>query len=257
VAVVDVRAAPQTTVSFAPVTGQRFRLVFVPASSPSSLLSVGAPGAQTISFGGGAPGKVIGIRELRLSGEPRVNRFELKAGFGVAASYYDLDPGLADEPGAPKAIDLTARMTPDGRNDWTPPPGRWKVVRLGYSLLGTTNHPTTKEASGLEVDKLDGAAVRRYLETYLAMYADATGPGLMGAKGLRALLTDSIEVGAANWSPQIEAQFKTLRGYDPRPWLPVLTGAVIGSRAESDAFLYDWRRTLADLLASQHYGTVA
>ncbi|MBW8785710.1 MAG: glycoside hydrolase, partial [Novosphingobium sp.] len=61
----------------------------------------------------------------------------------------------------------------------------------------------------------------------------------------------------ANWTPQMLAQFKRLRGYDPTPWLPALTGTIIGSRAQSDAFLYDYRRTLADLMATQHYGTVA
>jgi hypothetical protein len=71
------------------------------------------------------------------------------------------------------------------------------------------------------------------------------------------MLTDSIEVGASNWTPAMAARFRALRGYDPTPWLPALTGVVIGSRARSDAFLYDFRRTLADLIASQHYGTVA
>jgi hypothetical protein len=33
-------------------------------------------------------------------------------------------------------------------------------VRIGYSLTGTENHPATPEATGLEVDKYDGAAVR-------------------------------------------------------------------------------------------------
>ena len=64
---------------------------------------------------------------------------------------------------------------------------------------------------------------------------------------MRAILTDSIEVGAANWTPQMIEQFKRLRGYDPTPWLPALTGTIVGSRAESDKFLYDFRRTLADL----------
>jgi hypothetical protein len=41
------------------------------------------------------------------------------------------------------------------------------------------------------------------------------------------------------------------------PWLPTLAGVLIGSRADADRFLYDWRRTLADLLASEHYGMVA
>jgi hypothetical protein len=64
-------------------------------------------------------------------------------------------------------------------------------------------------------------------------------------------------VGAANWTPKMIDQFKRLRGYDPTPWLPTLAGVLIGSRADADRFLYDWRRTLADLLASEHYGMVA
>ena len=48
-------------------------------------------------------------------------------------------------------------MRPDGTLDWTPPAGDWVVLRMGYSLLGITNHPATAEATGLEVDKLDRA----------------------------------------------------------------------------------------------------
>ncbi|QUD90763.1 glycoside hydrolase [Phenylobacterium montanum] len=259
VAQVDLRGAAQTTISFAAVTAQHFRIVFEPAPRSNENPFSGVPGAQVFDFGAAPPLKTITIKELRLESEPRVNRFELKAGFGVAPSYFALDLGLQDEPGVAiqDVIDLTSHMAPDGRLDWTPPPGRWRVLRLGYSLTGTTNHPTTKEASGLEVDKLDGPAVRRYLETYLSLYSDAAGGDRIGQHGVRALLTDSIEVGAANWTPKMLDDFQRLRGYDPRPWLPVLTGAVIGSRAQSDAFLYDYRRTLADLLASQHYGTVA
>ena len=53
------------------------------------------------------------------------------------------------------------------------------------------------------------------------------------------------------------AQFQRLRGYDPRPWLPTLAGVLVGTRAQTDKFLFDYRRTLADLLASEHYGTIA
>jgi hypothetical protein len=74
---------------------------------------------------------------------------------------------------------------------------------------------------------------------------------------VRALLTDSIEVGPSNWTPRLIEQFKKLRGYDPTPYLPALAGYIVQSRADSDKFLYDFRRTLADLIASEHYGTVA
>ena len=42
-----------------------------------------------------------------------------------------------------------------------------------------------------------------------------------------------------------------------RPWLPALAGVVIGSPQQTEAFLYDWRETLAEMLAEYHYGTVA
>jgi hypothetical protein len=250
-----------TTISFAPVTAAKFRLLLKPPAKPSVINSLtAAPPGVAMSFPGMQAPTTVKVAEVRLSGEPRVNAAELKAGFAIAPDYYALDADAGPEvkgvaPG--DVVDLTGKLRPDGTLDWTPPPGRWKVLRLGWSLVGVTNHPATAEATGLEVDKYDGDAVRRYMETYLKTYAETTGPELIGQKGLRALLTDSTEVGPSNWTPKLLEQFQALRGYDARPWLPALTGVVVGSRAQSDAFLYDFRRTLADLHASQHYGTVA
>jgi hypothetical protein len=256
-------ATVPTTVSFAPVSATRFRLVFV--SNPGGGLPMMSAPAQGIDPSGllsryasrGAAGMKLG--DFRLHGDARIDRYEAKAGFDIKTDYYALSAGVPEERGiAPdRVIDLTDRMKPDGTLAWTPPKGRWRVVRLGWSLLGTTNHPAAPEATGLEVDKYDGPAVRRYLKHYIGMYRDAAGPELVGQRGVRAILTDSIEVGAANWTPRMIEQFRRLRGYDPTPWLPALTGAIVGSRAQSDRFLYDYRRTLADLMSSEHYGTVA
>lgn len=250
-----------TTVAFAPVTAQTFRLVLRPNTGPKRTgVAPPAPGVEMGGmFGGGPPASTVAIAQLRLSGEPKVDRYEAKAGFATVLDYHALSRDVPDMDGVDpgRVIDLTQRMRPDGTLDWTPPPGQWRVVRLGTSLLGTTNHPASPEATGLEVDKYDGAAVRRYMNTYLDTYRDAVGDDLIGAKGVRALVTDSFEAGDANWTPGMIAAFRRLRGYDPTPWLPTLTGAVIGSRTRSDAFLYDYRATLADLIASEHYGTVA
>jgi hypothetical protein len=258
-----------TTVAFAPVTAKQFRLVFTPVKGGGFALSPGAEGVDLLGLGAAmgpigtlGAAKPVQIAEFRLLGEDRIDRAETKAGNSISQDYYALAKALPEAAAIDlaKVVDLTARLGADGTLNWTAPTlpkgQRWRVVRLGHSLLGTTNHPAPPEATGLEVDKFDGPAVRRYMEHYLGMYRDASG-GLIGARGVRALLTDSIEVGAANWTPEMIAQFKRLRGYDPTPWLPALTGAVIGSRAKSDGFLYDYRRTLADLMASEHYGTVA
>jgi len=60
-----------------------------------------------------------------------------------------------------------------------------------------------------------------------------------------------------NWTDDMIAQFRARRGYDPTRYLPVLVGRVVGSAAESDKFLWDFRRTVADLFAANHYGTIA
>jgi hypothetical protein len=245
---------------FAPVTAAHFRIVInaKPAAPKPAFMPV--PGADIGPFGAIGQAKGLRLAHLALSGEPRVNQFETKAGFSTVDDYYALDAGL--DPNAagvkPSAIvDLSAEVRPDGTLAWTPPAGTWKILRLGWSLTGTENHPATPEATGLEVDKYDGKAVRNYLETYLSKYEHAAGKDRVGARGVHALVTDSTEVGASNWTPRLLEQFKRLRGYDARPWLPALAGVIIDNRARTDAFLYDYRRTLAELMASEHYGTVA
>lgn len=250
------------TIGSAPVTARRFRLVLSPNDAPKSPgLGDGAPGAVMMDVFARPDSPTLGIGDLRLSTEAKIDQFEAKAGYAIVPDYNRLSDSVA--PSAPaidpaKVVDLTDRLRPDGTLDWTAPKGSdWRIVRMGYSLTGKTNHPATPEATGLEVDKYDAAAVRRYLETYLGMYRDTVGADWIGQKGIRALLTDSIEVGASNWTPRMVDEFKARRGYDPVPFLPTLTGAVVGSAARSDAFLHDYRQTLADLLADAHYGTVA
>jgi alpha-L-rhamnosidase len=266
--VIDLETAQTTaTYAFAPVSARYFRVEFAPRKGIGLNMGEPAPGLAmdmniAENMGKAILGKPLTIGDLRLSGEARVDRYETKAGFAIAPDYYALTGPADDAAGIAPAsvIDLTGRMQADGSLDWTPARlpngGTWRVLRLGHSLLGTTNHPAPPEATGLEVDKFDGPAVRRYMEHYLGMYRDASG-GLIGDRGVRAILTDSIEVGAANWTPLMIDQFKRLRGYDPVPWMPALTGVLVGSREDSDRFLFDYRRTLADLLASEHYGTVA
>jgi len=264
IASVPVAAMP-TTVSFPAVRATEYRLLLLSdresgrAASGGSPPGYGAPGVAPFDLLGGGLARGPAIAELRLGNESRIDQFEAKAGYTLVRDYYALGEAGGESLGVPlsQVIDLTSKLQADGSLDWTPPRGQWRVLRLGYSLLGTTNHPAPPQATGLEVDKLDGSAVRRYIETYLRMYRDTMGAALIGRRGLGALLTDSIEVGAANWTPQFIEQFRMLRGYDPVPWLPTLTGTIIESRARSDAFLYDFRRTLADLLSSEHYGTVA
>lgn len=106
------------------------------------------------------------------------------------------------------------------------------------------------------MDKLDPSAVRTYAETYLGLYRDALGSDL-AAKGLNALLSDSIEAGAQNWTPALIDEFRRPRGYDPVPWFPALTGTVVESAERTDRFLWDYRRTISELLTQSHHTVLA
>lgn len=248
------------TFSFDPVKAQEFRVRITPIDGPASTELDGAPGAIVVDFFAAGALDSVPLNDLQFSAEPAVNRAQEKAGFDIAPDYYAIT-GAGTAPAsvaANGAIDLTDRVGADGKLDWTPPAGSdWTVYRFGWSLTGTTNHPAPPEATGLEVDKYDGAAVRRYLETYLGNYRKAVGDQPLSEAGVRALLTDSIEVGASNWTPRLAEEFEHRRGYPLRPWLPALAGVVIGSETQTERFLYDFRQTLAELLADMHYRTVA
>lgn len=249
-----------TTISFAEVTAARFRLAIAPSETAISAGGLGSvPGAVIYDLFPQSNPSTLAVGDFQLFPETRVGQAEVKAGFATVPNYHDIaSTSDVPAPGPDTVIDLTNRVDANGNLHWAPPKGRnWRVIRFGWSLTGKTNHPATPEATGLEVDKYDPAAVRRYLETYLGMYRETVGPELFGSHGIRALLTDSIEVGAANWTPRLLDEFKARRGYDAGPWLPVLAGAVLGSPRRSDAFLYDYRRTLGELMAEAHYATVA
>ena len=254
VATLAASRADQRTVAFAPVTARWFRVEFV-AGKPFER-SV-AEGTVTIQFP--PPPSSLAITELALHPRMYVNRFVEKAGFAAASDYYSIDTPTAPRTSiVPKdtVVDLTGKLRPDGTLDWVAPAGKWIVLRMGYSLTGHTNGPASPEATGLEVDKLNPAHVRNYLQHYLDMYEGATGKDLIGRRGLRALLSDSYEAGAQNWTENMLAEFTRLRGYDARPWLPALAGWIVESSAASDRFLWDFRRTITDLLAAAHYGQI-
>jgi alpha-L-rhamnosidase len=252
------RASPQYSVSFPAVTAKALRISFYANAAPFGLPSPPAPGVDFSALGafGGSGAAKIKINEVSFSGEARVHRFEEKAAFAMAMNYYDLASPAAAGVAAADVLDLTGKMAADGTLRWTPPKGNWKILRFGYSLTGKENHPATKEATGLEADKYDAGAVTRYINTYLDTYVSAAGADLIGKRGVRAVLNDSIEVGAANWTGALVAEFTKRRGYDPVKWMPALTGVVIGDASNTDAFLYDFRKTLAELIEEAHYGTI-
>lgn len=197
------------------------------------------------------------LSEIQLHSDGRVNRWEDKAGFNFLFEYSNTATPEVPESAEIKAddeLDLTSKMQPDGTLNWTPPAGNWTVMRFGYALTGSKNRPAIAAALGYEVDKMSKKHVTAYMDYYSKLVKDATGD--LYGKSLQYYMMDSWEAGIQNWTDDMISEFKKRRGYDPTKYLPVMAGHIVGSADESDRFLWDFRRTLVDLIAENHYGTV-
>lgn len=252
IAMVEGGTNPYNTVSIAPTTAKYWRMCW-------ETLKPEANGFMAMmGVSGDRKPEGVKVAEFVLHSTDRIDQFEDKAGF---------TPWKESRPPAPlgsqsndaiatnDVIDLTGKMSADGTLNWAAPAGIWSAVRLGYSLTGRQNHPASPEATGLEVDKLDKEAVRKYINTYLDMYKDATG-GLMGAKGLHYMVLDSYEAGHMNWTKAFPEEFQKRRGYDLKAWIPVLTGRIVKSSQDSEKFLWDFRKTIGELIAENHYDVI-
>ncbi|QBE62187.1 glycosyl hydrolase [Pseudoduganella lutea] len=226
------------TVSFAAVTARHFRLNLhgwgrnVPAGDDDLLL-------------GG----------LTLRGSARVDRWESKAGNLADFADPDRTPryshGEVVDPTT--VVDVTAHLAPDGSLDWTPPPGDWTILRLGHTPTGARTKHGYPGALGLECDKLSAHATGVQFEHYIGpiLAAVRTVPG----GRIEGIGIDSAEHGSQNWTTDFPAQFRKRRGYDLLPWLPAMMGIPVASAEATDRVLFDVRRTIADLMSDEYFGT--
>jgi hypothetical protein len=151
----------------------------------------------------------------------------------------------------PDAIrDLSENVDSAGTLKWEVPSGEWIIQRFSALGTGMQNAPLPPEASGLECDKLSKAAAQVHFDSFIGKFLDRLPPADRTA--LTRVVIDSYEVGPQNWTPSMDQFFMDRFGYDPKPWLPVLSGRVVGSRDQSNRFLWDLRRLSADLIA-EHY----
>ncbi len=147
---------------------------------------------------------------------------------------------------------ISAQLAPDGTLTWDVPAGDWIVMRAGMAPTGTKNSPAPPEATGLEVDKLNRTALAWHFTNYVG--ALLVRIPAAERRAWKHVVADSYEMGPQNWTDDFAAAFRARFGYDPLPWLPVMTGRVVGSADQSDRFLWDVRRLVADRVARDYVG---
>jgi hypothetical protein len=149
-------------------------------------------------------------------------------------------------------INLSYKFNDDGVLSCTLPKGNWTVIYFGMVTTGKKNHPAPPEATGLECDKMNKAHVRHHFDSMFGkLIKDMTKKEKSAFKGIT---IDSYEVGAQNWTDGFAEEFARRNGYNPISLLPVMTGRVVDSAKTSDQFLWDLRRTVADMIAENYIG---
>lgn len=151
-----------------------------------------------------------------------------------------------------EVIDLTASMSQDGTLTWKAPKGEWTVLRTGMVTTGVTNAPASKEATGLEVDKMSRKHVATHFDAFLGELLRRIPAE--DRSTFKIVVEDSYETGGLNWTDDMVESFRTRYGYDPVPYIPTLYGTIIGSQDQSERFLWDLRRLVADRVAYDYVG---
>ena len=146
-------------------------------------------------------------------------------------------------------VNLTEKMSSDGRLRWTAPAVQWIILRIGHVNTGQRNGPAPAEATGWEVNKLDTAYVGYQFRSYIGRLTDGPLKGLVNN-----MLMDSLECSSQNWTRYMRQEFEGRRHYDLLQWLPAVFGWVIDSREQTGKFLSDWRRTINELFTDNFYG---
>lgn len=149
--------------------------------------------------------------------------------------------------------DISDRMDADG---WLTvedlPEGAWTVLRMGMTPTGTQNSPAAPQGKGYEIDKASSDLAKFHFDQYLLKLFKRIPEESRPA--FKYLIADSYEMGSQNWSDGYAEKFEAKFGYDPVRYLPVISGRVVGSVEESDRFLWDLRRMVADDVAYEYVG---
>jgi hypothetical protein len=153
---------------------------------------------------------------------------------------------------ANRTLDLTPKLSADGRLEWDVPEGHWTVLRFGRRSTGQTTRPAPLPGLGFECDKFDPAALDAHYAAFIQTLLRGLGPHKTGQGGWTMLHIDSWEMSSQNWTGRFRQEFQRRRGYDLLSYLPVMTGRVVGSLEVSERFLWDLRQTAQELVVQNH-----
>ena len=227
-----------------PTTAKYFRFEWTPEGSE--------PGCEDLDAAKWKPN--LKIKEIRLHTAPRIHQWEGKAGFVWRVADASTSQEIPDE--ACVQLNEVRRLTlTEGALTAKLPEGEWRILRMGHTSTGHVN-ATAGGGKGLECDKFSVAAVRKQFDNWFAQVFEKTTPEV-AREVLKYMHVDSWECGSQNWSATFAAEFKSRRGYDLMPYLPLLAGIPMESAEKSEQVLRDVRITIGELVTDVFYTVLA
>jgi hypothetical protein len=148
-------------------------------------------------------------------------------------------------------LNLTSNMSEDGNFSWDAPEGEWAILRIGYTCTNSHVSTSSGDWQGSVLDYMSTEAFDFYWNDVVEPIFKAAGEHV--GTTLKYMETDSWECGGMNWTDKFAEEFKNYRGYDLARYMPILAGYVINDVTTSNAFLSDFRKTIGDLVAYNHY----
>jgi hypothetical protein len=235
------------THTITPVTAKFFRFVYDPVGTE--------PGAEDLDFAKWKQN--LKVSKITLSNQALIDNYEGKSGVIWRLSPETSAKQIPNSESFKKSeiINVSSLVDANGNLNWKAPKGKWKIIRMGHTSTGHEN-ATGGAGKGLEVDKFNPELIRFQLDHWFGQMVRTIGPDL-ASKTLEILHFDSWECGSQNWSSGFQAEFQKRRGYNLVDYLPVIAGIPIESADLSEKVLYDVRKTIAELVADNFYGTVA
>ncbi len=210
---------------------------YAPVLTIEGLGTIACPTLRAMDMPGWLSCEAREVSELRITSSRGANLAELE--FSARGKDDAIDPATV--------LNLT------GQTSFSLPDGNWEILRMGYTTTGETVAAAPTAGVGLECDKLNRMGVdahfERFLDPLLQYLTDAMAPTRLPLEGL---CVDSWEAGKQDWTEGLDTAFLSRRGYDLTPWLPVIAGKTVADKVRSDQFVWDFNRTLCDLLLTNY-----
>lgn len=222
-----------------------------------AVLCIGSAGCESKHTRPEFAQKELTFSEAKVSGAARIEVVLPKKGAsktpknadGSPQFYWDIAvfalPITKDPVSLAAVHDISACLdTATGKVVWDAPEGEWRIMRVGYA-------PNMFGYGGCFVDHMSKEAFDEHWRLTMTPLLSELAPD--ERRVLKGVMCDSWEAGNVSWTQSFPDEFAKRRGYDVISWLPALAGAVMEGTPKTARFLRDFKETISELLAENHY----